>query len=357
MTIRGVVAGLALAGLTLTACGGSETPSGPTNPPVVVGPTVLGISPGSGPTSGGTTVTISGANFAAGAAVSIGGSAATSVAVVSSTSITAVTGASAAGAAGVTVTIDGRSSTLASAFTYVALPPPTISGISPSSGSTAGGTTVTLTGTNFASGATVTIGGVAATGVTALSSTSLRAVTGPRAAGAADVVVDGGHAERHAGERVYVRRSRAEPAAGHHLARRPEHPGECAVQLRRRGRGGRRHGDRPGRRDARQRAHLRMERRGWRVYGHRAVGALEGADGRGDADAAQGHRQGDRDRGRHIAKRVVDGDGPGARLDQGNQRRVGAVPPGLFGPDELRPSTWSATSTRGVPGAPKNWSM
>ena len=134
-------------------------------------------------------MTISGANFAAGAAVSIGGSAATSVAVVSSTSITAVTGASAAGAAGVTVTIDGRSSTLASAFTYVALPPPTISGISPSSGSTAGGTTVTLTGTNFASGATVTIGGVAATGVTALSATSLRAVTGPRAAGAADVVV------------------------------------------------------------------------------------------------------------------------------------------------------------------------
>ena len=189
MTIRGVLAGLALAGLTLTACGGSENPSGPTDPPVVVGPTVLGIAPGSGPASGGTTVTISGANFAAGAAVSIGNVAATSVTVVSSTSITAVTGASAAGAASVTVTVDGRSSTLASAFTYVALPPPTISGISPSSGSTAGGTTVTLTGTNFASGATVTIGGVAATGVTALSSTSLRAVTGPRAAGAADVVV------------------------------------------------------------------------------------------------------------------------------------------------------------------------
>ncbi|HSP91478.1 MAG TPA: IPT/TIG domain-containing protein, partial [Vicinamibacterales bacterium] len=103
MTIRGVLSGLALAGLTLTACGGAETPSGPTNPPVVVGPTVLGISPGSGPASGGTTVTVSGANFAAGAAVSIGSVAATSVTVVSSTSITAVTGAHAAGAAGVTV--------------------------------------------------------------------------------------------------------------------------------------------------------------------------------------------------------------------------------------------------------------
>jgi hypothetical protein len=189
MTFRGAWAGILLAGLTLTACGGSETPAGPTTPPVTVGPTVLGVSPTSGPTAGGTPVTISGANFAIGATVTIGGVAATNVSVASSTSIRATTGARAAGAADVTVTVDGNSSTLASGFTYVALPPPTISGISPASGSTAGGTTVTLTGTNFASGATVTIGGVAATGVTVISSTSLRAVTGARAAGAADVVV------------------------------------------------------------------------------------------------------------------------------------------------------------------------
>ena len=189
MTLRGALAGLVLAGLTLTACGGSDTPTGPTDPPVVIAPTVIGIAPTSGPTAGGTAVAISGANFSAGAAVTIGGVAATTVTFVSSTSIQATTGAHAAGAADVTVTVDGRSSTLASAFTYVTLPPPTISGISPSSGSTAGGTTVTLTGTNFASGATLTIGGVAATGVTALSATSLRAVTGPRAAGVVDVVV------------------------------------------------------------------------------------------------------------------------------------------------------------------------
>ena len=189
MTFRGAWASVLLAGLTLTACGGSETPTGPTSPPVAVGPTVLSVSPTSGPTGGGTPVTISGANFASGATVTIGGVAASSVSIASSTSIQAVTGAHAAGAADVTVAVDGRSSTLASAFTYVALPPPTISSISPTSGSTAGGTTVTLTGTNFAAGATVTIGGVAATGVTAIGSTSLRAVTGARAAGAGDVVV------------------------------------------------------------------------------------------------------------------------------------------------------------------------
>jgi len=189
MTLRGAWAGLVLAALTMTACGGAETPTGPGEPPVTIGPTVLGVAPTSGPAGGGTVVTISGANFGAGATVTIGGVAATNVTLVSSASLLATTGARAAGTADVTVTVDGRSSTLASAFTYVALPPPTITGISPTSGSTAGGTTVTLTGTNFASGATVTIGGVAATGVTVLSATSVRAVTGAHAAGTADVVV------------------------------------------------------------------------------------------------------------------------------------------------------------------------
>jgi hypothetical protein len=192
MTLRGACAGLVLAGLTLTDCGGSGTPAGPTSPPVTIGPTVLGISPTSGSTAGGTAVTVRGANFVTGATVTIGGVATTGVTVTASTTIQATTGARAAGPADVSVTVDGKSSTLASAFTYVALPPPTLTSISPSSGSTAGGTTVTLTGTNFAAGATVTIGGVAATGVTLLSATSLRAVTGARAAGTADVVLSVG---------------------------------------------------------------------------------------------------------------------------------------------------------------------
>ena len=189
MTLSKAVAGLVLAGVTLTACGGSDSPTGPTDPPVTIGPTVLSVSPATGPAAGGTEVTIGGANFAAGATVTIGGVAATNVQFVTSASLKATTAARAAGPADVTVTVDGRSSTLTGGFTYVLLPPPTISGISPASGSTAGGTTVTVSGTNFAAGASLTIGGVAATGVTVLSATSLRAVTGARAAGASDVVV------------------------------------------------------------------------------------------------------------------------------------------------------------------------
>jgi hypothetical protein len=68
-------------------------------------------------------------------------------------------------------------------------PSPTITGISPNSGSTSGGTTVTITGTNFVSGMTVKLGGTSATGVTVVSSTSLTAVTPAEVAGPALVEV------------------------------------------------------------------------------------------------------------------------------------------------------------------------
>jgi len=68
-------------------------------------------------------------------------------------------------------------------------PAPTVSAISPNTGTANGGTAVTVTGTGFLSGATVTIGGTAATGVTVVSSTSITAKTPAHAAGAADVVV------------------------------------------------------------------------------------------------------------------------------------------------------------------------
>jgi hypothetical protein len=68
-------------------------------------------------------------------------------------------------------------------------PAPKVSAISPNTGTVNGGTAVTLTGTGFLSGATVTIGGAASTGVTVVSSTSITAKTPAHAAGAADVAV------------------------------------------------------------------------------------------------------------------------------------------------------------------------
>ncbi len=69
-------------------------------------------------------------------------------------------------------------------------PVPFIDAIDPSSGPAGGATAVTITGTDFVDGATVTIGGVAATGVVVQGSTAIQAMTPALPAGTlADVTV------------------------------------------------------------------------------------------------------------------------------------------------------------------------
>jgi hypothetical protein len=134
-------------------------------------------------------VTITGTGFLSGATLTLGGAAATSITVVSGTSVTATNAAHAAGAVDVVVTnTDAQSGTLSSGFTYVN-PAPTLASISPNSGLTTGGASVTITGTGFLAGATVSLGGTAATGVTVASSTSITATTPTHSAGAVNVVV------------------------------------------------------------------------------------------------------------------------------------------------------------------------
>ena len=68
-------------------------------------------------------------------------------------------------------------------------PAPTVSAITPVSGTTVGGTRVAITGTGFTAGATALLGGTATTGVTVASPTTITATTGARGAGTVDVVV------------------------------------------------------------------------------------------------------------------------------------------------------------------------
>jgi hypothetical protein len=65
----------------------------------------------------------------------------------------------------------------------------TVNGISPSSGTASGGTSVKITGTGFLSGATVTFGGVAGTNVTVANSTTITATTPSHTAATVNVVV------------------------------------------------------------------------------------------------------------------------------------------------------------------------
>lgn len=151
-------------------------------------PTVTSISPTSGTTAGSTNITITGTNLTGATAVTVGGTTATNITVVNSTTITATTPTKTAGTSSVLVTTPGGTSSANTLFTYVT-PPPTVSAISPSSGTTVGGTTVTITGTTLTGATGVTLGGTAATGVTVVNSTTITATSPTNAAGASSVLV------------------------------------------------------------------------------------------------------------------------------------------------------------------------
>ena len=153
-------------------------------------PTISAITPAIGPSLGGTPITITGANFQPGATVSLGGATATGVTVINPTQITATTGPRAAATVAVSVTNpDGQTGLKGSIFTYAASPAPSVTSVSPVSGPTAGGTTVTITGGNFAPGATVNYDSGSATNVTVVSGTTITAVTPAHASGAVPVKV------------------------------------------------------------------------------------------------------------------------------------------------------------------------
>jgi hypothetical protein len=83
----------------------------------------------------------------------------------------------------------GNTSEFSNCIVVTTTPAPAIDTIVPNEGRVEGGTQVTIRGTNFASGATVTFGGVAATSVQYVDSTRLNVVTPAHSAGAVDVVV------------------------------------------------------------------------------------------------------------------------------------------------------------------------
>ncbi len=153
-------------------------------------PTVSAVTPNTGTTSGGTSVSITGTGFLANATVSVGGAAATGVTVVSSTAITATVPARPAGAVAVTVTnYDGLSGSNATGYTYKANAAPTVTAVAAATGPVAGNTSVTITGTNFQTGATVRFGNNASSSVTVAGTTAILAVTPAGTAGVAPIVV------------------------------------------------------------------------------------------------------------------------------------------------------------------------
>ena len=153
-------------------------------------PRVDTISPATGETTGGVEVTISGSNFGTAqgtGSVTFGGVAATSYTSWSETQIVCTTPPHAAGMVEVMVTGDsGEVGGQSTGFTYIS---PSIATVSPSSGPSEGGTTVTISGSNFGNApGTITFGGVAVSH-SSWSDTQIVCITPAHTVGAVDVVV------------------------------------------------------------------------------------------------------------------------------------------------------------------------
>jgi len=152
-----------------------------------VAPVVESVSPAVGPSVGGTAVRISGSGFYGASAVRFGSAEAIDFSVSLYGGITAVAPPG-SGTVDITVTTPAGTSATSPADQFTYIPPPTVSSLNVTSGSTAGGTSVTITGTNFADVSSVSFGLFPAS-VDSVSATSIMVTTPPEAPGTIDVTV------------------------------------------------------------------------------------------------------------------------------------------------------------------------
>ena len=150
-------------------------------------PTVTGVSPSQGSSLGGATITISGTDLAGATAVHFGTHLGSSLSVVSTSSLT-VTSPPGTGTVGVTVTTPSGTSGLTPADEYRYVGLPVISAVTPSAGPMSGGQVVSVTGSNFAPGMTLSIGGASVT-PSSITATSFSFTTPAHATGYVQVQV------------------------------------------------------------------------------------------------------------------------------------------------------------------------
>ncbi len=159
-------------------------------PPPPPPPQITGVSPSAGDDLGGDTVTIAGSGFTGATDVEFGGNAAASFDVKSDTRIDATTWSSyQPETVDVTVTGPGGTSPVTSADQFAFEDtPPTITSISPTSGSDLGGTPFTITGSHLGNGdnTSIEIGGQSVTDAVC-AVTTCTGTTPPGADGPADV--------------------------------------------------------------------------------------------------------------------------------------------------------------------------
>jgi hypothetical protein len=168
--------------VSITTPGGTATSAG--NFTYYATPKITSFTP----TSGGSDmmVTINGADLSGVTSVTIGGSAASDITVISAKKITAKVGSGATGK--IVVTTPGGTAASSKSFTYYGSP--SIMSFSPSSGGK--NSLVNITGANFSGASKVLIGGVKAASFKVDSSTQITAKAGSGATGVISVTTPGG---------------------------------------------------------------------------------------------------------------------------------------------------------------------
>jgi hypothetical protein len=166
-------------------------------------PTLTSVSPNNGRLEGLTTITLTGTGFLSGLSIRVGSDTCTSVSYINSTSASCRTPARPAGTYSITITnSDTQNATLNNAYTYNPLP--TVTSVSPTNGRLSGGTSITVTGTGFLTGATATVRGVACTSPVVTGPSTLTCLTPANAVGTANIVVTNPDGQIGTGTNLYT---------------------------------------------------------------------------------------------------------------------------------------------------------
>jgi hypothetical protein len=149
------------------------------------------VAPRAGPTAGGTRVTITGLRLGSTTRVMFGRVPGKNLHVASGTSLTVTAPKHQPGDVDIRAVSPFGWSAKGAADRFHFAGAPTITQVSPASGPAGGATKVTITGTHLTAVSTVRFGGVPATSLVHVSSTSLTAVTPAHQAGQVNVVASG----------------------------------------------------------------------------------------------------------------------------------------------------------------------
>lgn len=174
----------------------------------VARPRVSGVSPSSGPVTGDTVVTITGSGFNGAENVRFGEKYARDMNVINDGQLTVRTPASSPGSVPITVknTVGSGSSQGSAAMFLYEFPFPELTGISPSSGSTLGGTVVSITGSGLSGATVVQFGGVHGTGLTVIDDRWLTVISPPNPPGTVGIsVINPDHTGNSAGAATVFR--------------------------------------------------------------------------------------------------------------------------------------------------------